>query len=212
MIFERKTWTSSKTGIFAKAFYKRLFTLCLVLILQACSLSPNQRQMDVSHLDQLQNWNARGKLLIRNNKEKLSGYFFWQQQASGDYKLVINSFLGINLMTLDYQNGQTTIQLDGKTYKGADPEQLVFELTGSFIPVSHLSQWMLARAPERAQTDYRDEQLIAFDYAGTDQTLWRVDYQSYQMASNLSLPNKMTIKGLNNRIKLTINEWEFLAP
>ncbi len=189
---------------------KLIFSVIFVVLLQACATKPLQLK-DVANIAELKNWNARGKLLLTNNKDKLSGYFFWQQNQNGDFKLVITSFIGTNLMTLDYQNRQTEIKLDGKTHKGAHPEQLVYNLTGSYIPVLNMATWMLAQAPESAAQKSENGQLKSFNYRDDSFNNWQIDYQSYKPVSQLNLPEKMTIKGLNNRIKITINEWELLA-
>lgn len=185
--------------------------LCISLIIQGCATKP-QQMIDIANLDEVSNWNARGKLLIKNNKEKLSGYFFWQQQKSGDFKLVITSFIGTSLMTMEYKQGLAEVKIDSKTHKGHNPEFLIYQLTGSYIPVSNLSDWMLAKAPVTAIKTVEQNQLKKFNYKDTHLNDWQVSYQSYQTVALLELPKQMTINGLGNRIKLTVNDWEILAP
>lgn len=150
--------------------------------------------------------------MLKNNKDKLSGYFFWQQKQNGDFKLVVTSFIGTNLMTLDYVNNNTSLKLDGKTYEGQNPEFLVYELTGSYIPVRNLANWMLGQAPESATKTVTNNKMTDFQYTDNNAKNWQVSYKTYQNVSLLTLPEKITIEGLDNRIKLTINEWELLAP
>lgn len=185
--------------------------LCISLIIQGCATKP-QQMIDIANVDEVSNWNARGKLLIKNNKDKLSGYFFWQQQKNGDFKLVITSFIGTSLMTMEYKQGLAEVKIDGKTHQGNNPEFLIYQLTGSYIPVSNLSDWMLAKAPETATKTVEQNQLKKFNYKDTHHNDWQVSYQSYQTVALLELPKQMTINGLGNRIKLTVNDWEILAP
>jgi len=199
----------SPTSVLSRRM-KVITTIVVIAFIQACATQPKQLS-NVSDIAQVSHWNARGKLLIRNNKDKLSGYFFWQQQGEQDFKLVITSFIGTNLMTLTYKDAFTEIKLDGETYTGKDPEQLVYELTQSYIPVKHMASWMLAKAPKEAEATKTKELLTSFTYQDPSLNTWQVAYQSYKTVSSMSLPEKMTINGLNNRIKLTINDWELLA-
>lgn len=185
--------------------------LFLSLLIQGCATKPAQI-IDFASIDEISNWNARGKLLIKNNKDKLSGYFFWQQQKNGDFKLVITSFIGTSLMTMEYQQGLAEVKIDGKTHQGSNPEFLIYQLTGSYIPVSNMANWMLAKAPETASKTVEQNQLKNFNYRDTHLNDWQVSYQSYQTIALLELPKQLTINGLGNRIKLTVHDWEILAP
>ena len=190
---------------------KLALVLTLAIFIQACATQP-KLATKVTSVEQLSNWNARGKLSLKNSKDKLSGYFFWQQKQKGEFKLVITSFIGTNLMTLTYDSNATELQLDGKTYRGEDPELLVYELTGNYIPVNSMASWMLAQAPMSAEKTIEQQKLKSFTYIDNDSNNWQVKYQSYKDVSFITLPEKMTIEGLDNRIKLTINDWELLAP
>lgn len=179
-------------------------------LIQACATKP-QQNLDVTSVEQLTDWNARGKLLLKNNKDKLSGYFFWQQKNNGDFKLAITSFIGTNLMSLTYADQHTELTLDGKQYRGENPEQLIYQLTGSYIPVRNMAKWMLAQAPSSAEKSISEQQLKGFSYKDDNANQWQIEYQTYQKVALLTLPEKVIIEGLDNRIKLTINEWELLT-
>ncbi len=208
----------NRTNIKARVIYSSIrrlqqvtFLLFFSLLIQGCATKPAQI-IDFANIDEISNWNARGKLLIKNNKDKLSGYFFWQQQKNGDFKLVITSFIGTSLMTMEYQQGLAEVKIDGKTHQGNNPEFLIYQLTGSYIPVSNLADWMLAKAPASASKTVEQNQLKSFNYKDTHLNDWQVSYQSYQTIALLELPKQLTINGLGNRIKLTVNDWELLAP
>lgn len=198
---------------YLKSFSVRI-VICALLFsfIQGCATAPRQALQNVSNIEQVSHWQARGKLLIKNSQDKLSGYFFWQQQGEHDFKLVITSFIGTSLMTLDYQNQLARIQIDGKSYTETNPERLLYRLTGNYIPVRHMAKWMLGQAPEDATKQNQGQQLQSFIYHDAGNNDWQVNYQSYQAVSQLNLPQKMTIQGLDSRIKLTINDWELLAP
>lgn len=210
MIFNLSLSLRTRLASKLSASFKVGVSVIFAVLIQACATKPALLSK-VDSIEQLENWNARGKLLLKNNKDKLSGYFFWQQKRDGNFKLVITSFIGTNLMTLNYSDGSTDLKIDGKSYQGQHPELLVYQLTGSYIPVRNLAQWMLAQAPKNAEKSMKAGKLSGFTYKDSNNKNWQVKYQTYKSVAELSLPEKITIEGLNNRIKLTINDWELLA-
>lgn len=210
MFFDR-TNVKLKVEHLSIHWLQKMMGLVLISVLvQGCVTKPNPA--NITDINQLAQWNARGKLLIKNSKDKLSGYFFWQQQKNGDFKLVITSFIGTSLMTMQYQQGLAEVIIDGKTQQGTNPELLIYQLTGSYIPVSNMANWMLAKAPSSASTTVEQGQLKSFNYQDSHLNNWQINYQSYQNIALLTLPKQLTINGLGSRIKLTVNDWELLAP
>lgn len=210
-VFFDRTNVKLKVEHLSIHWLQKMMGLVLISVLvQGCVTKPNPA--NITDINQLAQWNARGKLLIKNSKDKLSGYFFWQQQKNGDFKLVITSFIGTSLMTMQYQQGLAEVIIDGKTQQGTNPELLIYQLTGSYIPVSNMANWMLAKAPSSASTTVEQGQLKSFNYQDSHLNNWQINYQSYQNIALLTLPKQLTINGLGSRIKLTVNDWELLAP
>ena len=187
--------------------FKLTLLLISLLVLQACATKPIVNQ-NINKVEQINQWQARGKLLVKNGKEKMSGYFFWQQYNSEEFKLVITSFIGTNVLTLEHKLGNSQLQIDGKTYNGSKPEHLIARLTGNYIPVTYLANWMLAKSPPSAKTNYINDSLTRFEHLDKANALWTVKYQNYQAVGQVSLPQNMTVKGLNSSIKLSINNWD----
>ena len=189
----------------------RLLSAFLVLVIvQGCAIQPKSTDV-VSNVNQIDNWQARGQLMIKSSKDKMSGYFYWHQYNQEDFKLVITSFIGTNVLNMEQKDGLTVLKIDGKTYNGTSPERLIERLTGNYIPVSHLTKWMLAEAPAESEAKFEQEKLKSFNYADQLNTKWQVNYKSYQAVSNVSLPKSMTVKGLDSTIKLNINNWELFT-
>jgi len=198
-----------------KNLIQTICTLFLLNFIYACSSLPQHSVKEFNKLQQVSEWQVRGKVLLRNEKEKVSGYFFWHQNRK-DYTLSVNSFIGTNVFSLKYEKGLATLQVDGKTYKNANPEQLVYQVTGQVLPVNNLANWMLGNVntarPAFSQVKQNEkQQLSEFHYqASSFQPKWHVKYNQYQISQGLNVPSSMTVNAVGNKIKLTINDWEFI--
>lgn len=218
----------------SSASFRVLVSLVVLSLISACSTfsfdtSPN-KPVNVTSALQLKEWQARGKVLLKNNNEKVSGYFFWHQNDD-DFTLSLNSFIGTNVLTLSFQNQQAELQVDGKTYKGRDPETLIYRVTGNQIPVNTMSKWMMANVDTDSsnitQVSYFDEKqveefstnkdnarsvkrLSSFVFKSQQNQQWQVKYKSYKSQGLLTLPNTLNVQTSQHRIKLTINDWEFI--
>lgn len=189
------------------SLYKFAFVIFYTLLLNACANKPN-KTIRFSSVDSLTEWQARGKVLLNNGKDKVSGYFYWHQ-VGNDYSLFVNSFIGTNILKLEVKNQQATLEADDKTYKSNNPELLIFKLTGNLLPVNSLSNWMIGQAPEGKALDYNQQRLNSFVFTNKQQT-WQVSYQAFTQTGLLELPTKMKIKSQQHSIKLNINDWELI--
>ncbi|NVK26371.1 MAG: outer membrane lipoprotein LolB [Gammaproteobacteria bacterium] len=187
----------------------------IIALMSACtsfdrSSSPSPK---VTHVNQLIEWQARGKVLLKNEQEKVSGYFFWHKNGD-DFTLSLNSFIGTNVLTLNVKNGLSTLEVDGNSYQGNDPESLIYEVTGNNIPVSTLSSWLLGDVNNNngyiSDKKVVQKRLQSFNYQAPYEPAWLVKYDDYKLVDKLQLPHKLNVQNAKSRIKLTINDWEFI--
>lgn len=193
----------------------RLVILLMLLLTMApgCSLlSPYIKAVDVSQIESVRDiskWQARGKMMIAGNGEKVSGYFYWQQNGDS-FSFSLNTLIGINLFEINVDEAGTTLTVDGKTHKDDSAENLVARLTGYDLPISQLRWWVLGETatnkplnnPRGASA--KSKQPIVVPYGKQN---WTIRYQSWQPVNQFSLPKSMDVRSTNNRIKLSINQW-----
>lgn len=188
----------------------KLATVVFVLtLLQGCHLFSKQQAYQLpTNAAEIKQFTARGKLLLADKKEKVSGYFYWQNNT-GRLEINLNTFVGINMFKLVYQDGFATLTSNGEEYTDADPEALILRLTGKHIPVQKLSSWMLGQSTSDLENVSFDEQsrLKQFDVV-IDGATWTGKYKSWQQVHNFDLPKELNLRSPNNRIKLSISEWQ----
>lgn len=155
-------------------------------------------------------------------QQKQSAYFYWQQNNE-DYKLTVNTFLGINLFTAKRDVQGITITTSDQTYASSQPQQLLFELTGWWLPLDELHAWFKAdlKPSQGAITFYEANgtsditqkkiktfkpfcQQLHCPYAVT------ITYKNYQPVGQLILPFSITLDVAGEQsqsIRIKIKEW-----
>lgn len=203
---------------------KTTFVALTLLFVGACtSLMPKNNVTQVADMTsptELNQWTARGKMMVAANGEKVSGYFYWQQNGN-DLAFSLNTLIGINMFELTINNNVAKLQVDGKTYQDKSAEHLIFRLTGLDIPVSQLRWWVLGQVnpnknseanPFKTHKKNNANSAVTFDKVQQRQVsykgkTWSVKYASWQKVMQFELPKSVSVTTDQNRIKLSITDW-----
>lgn len=186
-----------------------LLLISVTLLLSGCvSLTPPPNQ-NITNISQLSQWHASGRILLKQDKEKTSGYFYWQH-SNKQSRFSINSFIGTNILTLSINDEGASLQIDGKQYHGSNADELVYRMTGMIIPVAHLSTWITGRqlGGEQDVVLNTNNTLKQFVYPESIQP-WQVNYAKYASIKGINLPNSVSLKTSDTSIKLAISKWQF---
>ena len=194
--------------------YLRQVSLSLVLILSCvflsgCQILRSHQMPSVTpdSVDKIMSWTARGKMMLADKKEKISGYFYWQQENE-DFSFSLDTIIGTNLFSLEYKDGISTVKVNGKTYQGTDPQPLIYKLTGHQLPINNMADWLLGRIKEKKSGATYDEnnRITAFRYTNNTRT-WLINYASWKSIPPLVLPNKLNLSSNTNRVKISVSDW-----
>ena len=196
-------------------FVKLILSICLLWLIQGCtSITAKGNLMAAANVSQLTQWQASGKLAFITPTDKQSVNFIWSQN-NDDYKVNFNTFLGINVLSIKRDRNGIVISADGKDYQSDNPQQLVFELTGWWLPMDNLSRWLKADITD-------NEGDISVNNIGNiqsftphcDQTNCAnqviIHYDQFQSAAHLILPHRLTIKtqGITPQtLKIKVQRW-----
>ncbi len=185
-----------------------LFMILCVLTLAACS--SRQQQPDNTNwrqqrekLETVTHWTISGKLAIITPEKKGSARIRWQQKGD-DYDLNLTSLLGTRVMEM-HKIGKQVLIIDdqGREYRGANAEMLVYRLTGWQMPVSQLPVWIKGLPGD---TDYEINPNGQVTRIKTDD--WQMQYKTYQPVDGWMMPEKVTFKGPKTELRLVISDWE----
>ena len=196
--------------------------LVTLILLSGCATLKSKNLTSTETLSELTVFQVSGRMAMIQPQQKQSAYFYWQQNNK-DYKLIVNTFLGINLFTAKRDVQGITITTSDQTYASSQPQQLLFELTGWWLPLDELHAWFKAdlKSSQGAITFYESNnttntahkniktfkpfcQELHCPYEVT------ISYKNYQPVGQLVLPFSITldVEGeYKQTIRIKIKEW-----
>ena len=176
-----------------------------------------------AQLEQLQNWRIRGKIAFiqrcaendcQGKKDKRESVNLNWQMRADNQELRLNTFLGINVLSLESRalgskNELHELEVDGETYQTDNLDRLIWQLTGLNFPSEALSYWIkaLPYSNQDALTFNEETQLPASMKSFYSEQEWLVNFSRYKAINGLMLPTMLTIKQNGLLIKLSISKW-----
>ena len=177
---------------------------CLVLMLSACSITPEEPEVHYSklareHLYRLESWSFEGRLALTGKNDSWSANINWGHKPN-DEKIKLSGPLGQGTTVIQLTGDLVTIDRgDGQAQTSTQPEQFINQQLGMFVPVHSLRYWVVG-LPE--PTSAFVETPTGFKQAG-----WLIDYKQMQPVDNQSMPHKITVTNELVKLKLIIDEW-----
>lgn len=160
-------------------------------------------------LEQLDRWQARGRIGISGAEGGGSGSFDWQQH--GDRADVqIRGPVGVGSVRLQVQGDAADPQLKLETGNGqtlqsqAAWDELEARL-GAPVPAGSLRFWMLGiAAPGEHQWHEPDRDgVVTLEQGG-----WRIDYQRYSDDPGAHVPVRIRASSGETRVRIVVDSWQ----
>lgn len=195
--------------------------LAAVFLLQGCTQAPvrveagdprliwEQRRHELEKID---GWRLKARIGIVAENDSGSASLFWEQQDDR-YSLKIIGPFGRGSLLVEGALGEVTMRTgEGEIYTAQSAEELIWQHTGWYIPVSDLQHWVLGLpAQTQAREDYQLDDRGRISRLESGQ--WTVEYQGYRLAGNeggAELPDKLRLENSRLSIKLAVREWTLL--
>jgi outer membrane lipoprotein LolB len=193
-------------------WYRALFVLTLsCAVVAGCASVPKQAPGSAipADLNDLDRWQARGRLGVSGAENGGSGSFEWRQRGNQS-DVEIRGPVGIGGVRLqmrgDGANPELTLETsDGrKLQSDAAWSELQTQL-GVSVPAGHLRFWMLGLA---APGEHRWHEANANGVVTLEQDGWRIDYQKYSDESGARVPMRMTAINGDARVRIVVDRWQ----
>ena len=158
-----------------------------------------------SYLELLDHWDVRGRIAVNTGEQAFQGRFQWRQSADS-LDLLIRGPLGAGVLQVTGPPDRLTVRARGEDWELTDPEAELSALLGWWLPVASLSSWLLGFPDPRfpAETSLGpDDALQSFE-----QRLWRLTYQSYQLADGVMLPKRIDLAHQDLELRVIIDRWQ----
>lgn len=207
--------------------YFRLFFLAGISLstLMACvsnkitvkPLSTQTTQQRTSQLQQLKQWKIHGKIAFiqktpYKQDKRESASLLWQvDEENNNQTLNLNSYLGINVLSLSSTQGQHVIKVDSEEYRSDNLPQLIYSLTGLTLPTQALTFWLKGLPYQSSdKIIYDSETKFPLSMTSTyHNSAWQITYDKYKIFAQLPMATKFTIEKDGLLIKISITNWSF---
>lgn len=176
------------------------FTLIVLasLLISACVNTP-QQQFN-ANAEQLNHWQATGKLGVRNGSRAKAVNFNWQN-TSDAYEIHLHGILGIGSSRLSKRNGVVELKTKDGVRQADSAASLLQDLLGLNLPVDELSYWIKGISSPKSTVDFQ-QYYESGELEYLQQQGWRIHFQKYHQIGSLKLPKK--IVATRDQLKLTI--------
>ncbi len=191
----------------------RLAGLLLVLLMAGCSTIQKQPAREPvaawkaqqRALQQLTDWELRGRIAIRTSEDGFNANLRWRQRGS-DYRIRLSGPFGLGALTLSGdRDGVTLRSRERILLRHGDAETLLYQQTGVRLPVDSLRYWV------RAMPQPGVRARVVLDRKGRLKELrqdgWRIRYKRYLRNRGVELPAKLFVDNPRLEVRLVIDRW-----
>ncbi len=190
----------------------RLITaLLLSALLAACTTTPNVTSNPPwperkQRLQALAEWQAEGKIALRNGAAAESANLLWQQNQEFT-ELQLSGPLGMAATRIFSDGKLLTIEQDGtREVMDISTPAAIRLNTGWDLPLASLPFWMKGIPnPELAATDMTVVQELLTHLV---QDGWSVDFANYREVDGYQLPTRLEVTRADTRARLIIRQWQ----
>lgn len=182
-------------------------TLIISLSISGCSLldlKQNDQELE-KQLNNIQHWQARGKLSVATPEDTVTGYLTWQQNEQ-DFDLFISGPFGQGSSRLVGNHTKASLTLPGKDpIHAPSADYLMSKYVGWTFPVLDIRYWVKGQAsPHSPSTEIRNSMGLL---DSLNQHNWDVQFSQYQRAGDTWLPGRIKITGHAFKFTFIIKEW-----
>ena len=154
----------------------------------------------------ISSWTIIGVVAAKNKKEAWSASLNWKQTGPNNYQLRLYGPLGGGSILIEKKGGVVTYQDGQKRTTSSNADDLVYQQTGTRIPIQNLYYWMRGLpAPGAVQSANYDQagHLIYLKQAG-----YTIQYIRYTNKQGIDLPSKLNVRGAEGNLKLIVKRWD----
>lgn len=192
-------------------FYFISLLACIVLTgcaVQPQTIPPNiDPQLRTKILTQMQDWHAHGRAAIRDKDQGHNLSIKWQQHGQ-NYDLQFYGPLATGSVHIIGKPGHVSLSnSNGEHYEDSSVENIIFEHLGWDLPFNKLMYWIKGiPAPNSIPSSRQYDQY--HQLRSLEQDGWKIDYLSYHIYEDITLPERINLSNHDLKLKLIISAWK----
>lgn len=155
-------------------------------------------------LEQLEQWQAQGRLAAAVAGSGGSGSFIWQQHRDHSFVQLAGP-AGLGAMRLTLEGGDLSIETgDGRKLQAAAAMAELEKRLGASIPTDKLRYWMLGR-PAPGEHHWLNE---SSSTPVLEQDGWHIEYQQFIDEAGIKLPVRFNATTAAARLRVVVDRWQ----
>ncbi|MGF1784483.1 lipoprotein insertase outer membrane protein LolB [Photobacterium swingsii] len=191
--------------------YRMLCSALMLIFLAGCaqqaSIQSTNWQTHKYALEQLSQYQAKGKLGYKGPDLRFGANLIWKTAPQKDHLLLTN-FLGSTLLKLDAtESGATLIDNNGRRHQGSNAAVLVQQLTGINLPIEQMRDWLIGLPTAADSYQLNEQNLVSYLAKTMGSQTWEMTFDEYDYTTQPILPKKMQLTQGDQRITLIIHSW-----
>ncbi len=152
-------------------------------------------------------WSVFGKLALRTGDAGWTATLYWKQEGDS-YRIRLSGPFGGGGVQIEGDGDRVELRTaDNQVFTSSDPEQLLYDHVGWWVPLSGLRYWMLGRIEPGVPVDR-----VYIDVAGRAlqflQDGWEVRYLDYRDVDGFAMPRKATLESDRVTASVLVSRWE----
>ena len=193
-----------------------LVSLSIILLVAGCAaplpVPPADAeatwQLRQHDLNNMNDWRLNGRLAITRGAEAWHLKVNWRQKQDG-YEIFLSGPFGAGqVKLLGNQEGVVLRDAERHAYYAREPESLLYEHTGVFMPVTGLRYWILG-LPDPGKNHTSQTRLDVYGrLAELQQRDWKVQFPDYVAVKHYQLPERLLIQGEDIEVRLVVDDWQ----
>jgi outer membrane lipoprotein LolB len=162
-------------------------------------------QQHQQHLLGQPGWKLNGRLLLISGHETWNTSLNWQQQGEY-YQVMITAPLGQGSLRLEGDLHSVILQShDGEPVHASDPELLLAQQLGWWVPLRALRYWVLGLpAPGEHRKELAETGLLQ----SLEQDGWTISFRDYRQMDGHWLPARVFATHPEAQVRLSIGQWQ----
>lgn len=176
----------------------------LIVFVSGCAKPPvlsdvGYIRAERQHLYGLGNWEFQGRFAVRDARDSWSANINWRHQKNAD-RLKLSGPLGQGAVEIVLTDGHIVIDRgEGDLESSDDPDVLIRQHLGVFVPVESLQYWVLGLPhPDNHFMEIKE---------GFIQSGWSVSIPMLMQADDQLMPHKLVVANNETKLKLIIDQW-----
>lgn len=145
-------------------------------------------------------WEFTGRLALTSGQDSWSASISWRHNPTME-TIKLAGPLGQGATVIELTDGMVKIDKGGGDVEVSEqPEALVSQKLGMFVPLRSLAYWVLGLVRPGQDSQQMEQGFL--------QDGWYVDFREVQEVGVYQMPRKMTVMKDKIKLKLIIDHWE----